>query len=106
MLRNVQVGRSGRFGHLGLAVNLVTYEDRFKMYVVPSFQCSNRFFYSVKVFLVIYHVLKTGIRLSKNLGPKSNQFLLISIKQSTVSKLVTVHETCLHPMRGTRWLKW
>ncbi|CAH8337288.1 unnamed protein product [Eruca vesicaria subsp. sativa] len=27
-----KVGRSGRFGHLGLAVNLVTYEDRFKMY--------------------------------------------------------------------------
>ncbi|RID54606.1 hypothetical protein BRARA_G01912 [Brassica rapa] len=26
-----RVGRSGRFGHLGLAVNLVTYEDRFKM---------------------------------------------------------------------------
>ncbi|KAF2565422.1 hypothetical protein F2Q68_00028447 [Brassica cretica] len=27
-----RVGRSGRYGHLGLAVNLVTYEDRFKMY--------------------------------------------------------------------------
>ncbi|CAN7062421.1 unnamed protein product [Brassica oleracea var. botrytis] len=31
-----RVGRSGRFGHLGLAVNLVTYEDRFKMYVAFS----------------------------------------------------------------------
>ena len=28
-----QVGRSGRFGHLGLAVNLITYEDRFNLYV-------------------------------------------------------------------------
>lgn len=27
-----QVGRSGRFGHLGLAVNLITYEDRFNLY--------------------------------------------------------------------------
>ncbi|KAH0874242.1 hypothetical protein HID58_071604, partial [Brassica napus] len=27
-----RVGRSGRFRHLGLALNLVTYEDRFKMY--------------------------------------------------------------------------
>jgi ATP-dependent RNA helicase DDX6/DHH1 len=26
-----QVGRSGRFGHLGLAVNLITYEDRFNL---------------------------------------------------------------------------
>lgn len=28
----LQVGRSGRFGHLGLAVNLITYEDRFNLY--------------------------------------------------------------------------
>lgn len=28
-----QVGRSGRFGHLGLAVNLITYEDRFNLWV-------------------------------------------------------------------------
>ena len=27
----LQVGRSGRFGHLGLAVNLITYEDRFNL---------------------------------------------------------------------------
>uniref|UniRef100_A0A0E0GAB8 RNA helicase n=1 Tax=Oryza nivara TaxID=4536 RepID=A0A0E0GAB8_ORYNI len=27
-----RVGRSGRFGHLGLAVNLITYEDRFNLY--------------------------------------------------------------------------
>ena len=28
---DIQVGRSGRFGHLGLAVNLITYEDRFNL---------------------------------------------------------------------------
>jgi ATP-dependent RNA helicase DDX6/DHH1 len=28
---DMQVGRSGRFGHLGLAVNLITYEDRFNL---------------------------------------------------------------------------
>ncbi|KAL2337406.1 hypothetical protein Fmac_011852 [Flemingia macrophylla] len=27
-----RVGRSGRFGHLGLAVNLITYEDRFHIF--------------------------------------------------------------------------
>ncbi|KAJ4463635.1 hypothetical protein C8J55DRAFT_388332, partial [Lentinula edodes] len=26
-----RLGRSGRFGHLGLAINLVTYEDRFNL---------------------------------------------------------------------------
>ncbi|KAJ4465404.1 P-loop containing nucleoside triphosphate hydrolase protein [Lentinula edodes] len=26
-----RIGRSGRFGHLGLAINLVTYEDRFNL---------------------------------------------------------------------------
>jgi superfamily II DNA/RNA helicase len=31
-LQGSQVGRSGRFGHLGLAVNLITYEDRFNLY--------------------------------------------------------------------------
>ena len=26
-----RVGRSGRFGHLGIAINLITYEDRFNL---------------------------------------------------------------------------
>lgn len=30
-MRPLQVGRSGRFGHLGLAVNLITYDDRFNL---------------------------------------------------------------------------
>ncbi len=24
-----RIGRSGRFGHLGIAINLITYDDRF-----------------------------------------------------------------------------
>ncbi len=31
-----RIGRSGRFGHLGLAVNLITYEDRFNMYTIEQ----------------------------------------------------------------------
>ena len=27
----LQVGRSGRFGHLGLAINLITYDDRMNL---------------------------------------------------------------------------
>jgi len=31
-----RIGRSGRFGHLGLAINLVTFEDRFNMYKIEQ----------------------------------------------------------------------
>ncbi len=31
-----RVGRSGRFGHLGLAVNLITYEDRLNLYKIEQ----------------------------------------------------------------------
>ena len=31
-----RVGRSGRFGHLGLAVNLITYEDRFNLFRIEQ----------------------------------------------------------------------
>lgn len=27
-----RIGRSGRFGHLGIAINLITYDDRFNLY--------------------------------------------------------------------------
>lgn len=29
-------GRSGRFGHLGLAVNMITYEDRHNLYRIEQ----------------------------------------------------------------------
>ena len=31
-----RIGRSGRFGHLGLAINLLTYEDRFNLYKIEK----------------------------------------------------------------------
>ncbi|GAA99335.1 hypothetical protein E5Q_06030 [Mixia osmundae IAM 14324] len=31
-----RIGRSGRFGHLGLAINLITYEDRFNLYRIEQ----------------------------------------------------------------------
>lgn len=31
-----RIGRSGRFGHFGLAINLVTYEDRFNLYRIEQ----------------------------------------------------------------------
>ena len=31
-----RIGRSGRFGHLGLAINLITYEDRYNLYSIEQ----------------------------------------------------------------------
>jgi len=31
-----RIGRSGRFGHLGLAINLLTYDDRFNLYKIEK----------------------------------------------------------------------
>jgi ATP-dependent RNA helicase DDX6/DHH1 len=31
-----RIGRSGRFGHFGLAINLVTYDDRFNLYRIEQ----------------------------------------------------------------------
>jgi ATP-dependent RNA helicase DDX6/DHH1 len=31
-----RIGRSGRFGHLGIAINMVTYEDRFNLYKIEQ----------------------------------------------------------------------
>jgi len=31
-----RIGRSGRYGHLGLAINLLTYDDRFNLYKIEK----------------------------------------------------------------------
>ena len=31
-----RIGRSGRYGHLGLAINLITYEDRYNLYQIEK----------------------------------------------------------------------
>ncbi|KAI8868639.1 P-loop containing nucleoside triphosphate hydrolase protein, partial [Ramicandelaber brevisporus] len=31
-----RIGRSGRFGHFGIAINLITYEDRFNLYRIEQ----------------------------------------------------------------------
>ena len=33
-----RIGRSGRYGHLGIAINFVTYEDRFNLFILPFHQ--------------------------------------------------------------------
>jgi len=31
-----RIGRSGRYGHLGLSINLLTYEDRYNLYRIEK----------------------------------------------------------------------
>lgn len=31
-----RIGRSGRFGHLGIAINLITYDDRFSLHRIEQ----------------------------------------------------------------------
>ena len=31
-----RIGRSGRYGHLGLAINLITYDDRYNLYRIEQ----------------------------------------------------------------------
>lgn len=31
-----RIGRSGRYGHMGIAINLITYEDRFNLHRIEQ----------------------------------------------------------------------
>lgn len=57
-----RIGRSGRFGHLGIAINLITYDDRFNLQKIetelgteikPIPKVSRRLSYTV--FLLLFH---------------------------------------------------
>ena len=34
-----RIGRSGRYGHLGLAINMITYDDRFNLFRIEQVRC-------------------------------------------------------------------
>lgn len=38
-----RIGRSGRYGHLGLAINLITYDDRFNLFRIEQVRANSRF---------------------------------------------------------------
>lgn len=37
-----RIGRSGRYGHLGLAINLITYDDRFNLFRIEQVRANSR----------------------------------------------------------------
>lgn len=57
-----RIGRSGRFGHLGIAINLITYDDRFNLQKIetelgteikPIPKVSRRLRYTI--FVLLFH---------------------------------------------------
>lgn len=55
-----RIGRSGRFGHLGIAINLITYEDRFALHRWVKLLSNSP--------SVIYIFLYISIRIEQELG--------------------------------------
>lgn len=109
---NIQVGRSGRFGHLGLAVNLITYEDRFNLYESFSYPFVDPFFCHIYVnctsktwasYVLILTSYPTGIGLSKNWVQKSSKFHHILIRQFTAGRLWLI-SCCVTMVRNTNLL--
>lgn len=68
----IQVGRSGRFGHLGLAVNLITYEDRFNLYgyLISSFVFKTR---NQRVVKFVGAYVNDRYRIEQELGTEIKQ---------------------------------
>ena len=72
----MQVGRSGRFGHLGLAVNLITYEDRFNLYVCLCYYIyvyRKLFIGGCRIYLFPYIFFPYRYRIEQELGTEIKQ---------------------------------
>lgn len=67
------MGRSGRFGHLGLAVNLITYEDRFNLYVIFSPPCRILCQQSFFVLVIQQFLFNDRYRIEQELGTEIKQ---------------------------------
>lgn len=59
-----RIGRSGRFGHLGLAINLITYEDRHNLFRIEqaSLGCAALLLSSVTFGYTIYFGRRVAAR--------------------------------------------
>ena len=76
-----RIGRSGRFGHLGLAVNMITYDDRCVPRSRPPWSCWG------KVHASSFDAGTTCTRLSKSSLQRSSRFPQRSTARSTVVRL-------------------
>ena len=91
-----RIGRSGRFGHLGLAVNLITYDDRFNLCAPPNAQApaprSHSHSWPVRLCPRVRRLrlvtppcpLLAGTRSKRTSRPRSNPFRPPSTRASTL----------------------
>jgi superfamily II DNA/RNA helicase len=78
-----RIGRSGRYGHLGLAINLVTAEDRFNLYRVSVISHSACLQHSCSLTASDRCLADARCRLSRSLARRSSPSLPPSIPRST-----------------------
>ncbi|KAL0373253.1 UNVERIFIED_CONTAM: DEAD-box ATP-dependent RNA helicase 12 [Sesamum calycinum] len=81
-------GRSGRFGHLGLAVNLITYEDRFNFYLSRSLAQNKTNSSSYRSSYLLYVTPDTcdiGARFLCKLNQRLKQLQLLQEKHEWLS---------------------
>lgn len=64
-----RIGRSGRFGHLGIAINLITYEDRFSLHRIEK-ELDTEIKPIPKVFIYILYYSKTILRIRNKIHQK------------------------------------
>ena len=63
-----RIGRSGRFGHLGLAINLITFDDRFNLYRIEQELGEIRILLAVVNLNALYPIISSisqSIRLTR-----------------------------------------
>nr|CAI5857761.1 unnamed protein product [Callosobruchus analis] len=75
-----RIGRSGRFGHLGIAINLITYDDRFALHRIEQ-ELGTEIKPIPKVIIVI---------IPKNILTKKKKTIIFHFFFSTVSSLLFI----------------
>lgn len=57
-----RIGRSGRFGHLGIAINLITYEDRYNLQKIEQeLNTDIKPIPKVRLFFKLKHLHSSGM---------------------------------------------
>ena len=99
-----RIGRSGRYGHLGIAINLITYDDRYEYCFIIIFFCcdTTHLTYRISglpgVYMVNLPVVLTGLenficlqlckvlwKLEATSGPGCSKLTMSFVKETKIS---------------------